>query len=269
MRRRARRPSPAAGSQRSLGFRQRCGVGATATEVSTAPPHSERFPGESDAYRRARNELLDAEVALRRQVEAVAAQRRGLPLGGPLALDYAFTEWDRAACAPRSVRLSELFEAGLDTLFLYSFMFKPGPGGSPLEVACPLCTSIIDGVDGELPHVTRQISFAVVARAPIERFQAHAHTRGWRHPRLLSSAGTSYNRDYRAQASDAEQFPMATVFVRRDGRIHHFWSSELLFTAADSGQHPRPVDFMWPLWAILDCTPAGRAPDWLPALDYR
>ena len=37
------------------------------------------FPGESGEYRRARNELLEAEAELRRLNEQVAAQRRALP----------------------------------------------------------------------------------------------------------------------------------------------------------------------------------------------
>ena len=40
------------------------------------------FPNESTAYREARNALLDAEIALRRQTEAVAEMRRSLPPGG-------------------------------------------------------------------------------------------------------------------------------------------------------------------------------------------
>jgi predicted dithiol-disulfide oxidoreductase (DUF899 family) len=44
--------------------------------------HSIRFPNESDEYRAARDALLDEEIALRRQTEAVAEQRRQLPLGG-------------------------------------------------------------------------------------------------------------------------------------------------------------------------------------------
>jgi predicted dithiol-disulfide oxidoreductase (DUF899 family) len=59
------------------------------------------------------------------------------------------------------------------------------------------------------------------------------------------------------------------VFARRDGRIHHFWSSELFDAPRDPGEHPRHVDFMWPLWAILDRTPDGRGADWNPKLDYR
>jgi predicted dithiol-disulfide oxidoreductase (DUF899 family) len=52
--------------------------------------HAFRFPGESDGYRRARNELLEAEMELRRQLERVAEQRRTLPAGGSVATDYAF-----------------------------------------------------------------------------------------------------------------------------------------------------------------------------------
>jgi predicted dithiol-disulfide oxidoreductase (DUF899 family) len=231
--------------------------------------HDTGFPGESVEYRRARDELLRAEIALRRQTEDVAAQRRALPLGGEVTEDYAFEGWDSAMGAGRAVRLSELFEGGKETLFLYSFMFIPGAGGDPLEVGCPSCTSIIDAVDGELQHVTQRINFAVVAKAPLERFRAHATARGWRNARLLSSADTTYNRDYQAEAPDGAQLPIATMFVRRGGKIHHVWSSELLFGPRDPDQHPRHVDFMWPLWSILDCTPEGRGSDWGPSLDYR
>jgi predicted dithiol-disulfide oxidoreductase (DUF899 family) len=233
-----------------------------------AAPHDRVLPGESAAYRRARNELLAAEIELRRRIEAVAALRRGLPLGGEAPEDYAFDEWDATAGRPRTVRLSELFEDGKDTLLLYSFMFKPSESGDPLEVPCPICTSIIDGIDGAVHHITRRISFAVVTKAPLERFGAHARARGWRRVRLLSSAGTTYNADYLAENDEQEQFAMGTVFVCRDGRIHHFWSSELWFVAPEPGQNPRHVDFMWPLWGVLDRTRGGRGADWMPELDY-
>ncbi len=230
--------------------------------------HDVRFPGESDQYRRARDELLKAEIDLRRQIEVVAAQRRRLPFGGLVPRDYTFEEWDAGTKAPRPVRLSELFEEGKDTLFLYSHMFIPGKAELPLEEGCPLCTSIIDAIDGEVPHITQQINFAVVARVPIERFRAHAQSRGWRHARLLSSAHNTYNHDYQAEAPDGSQFAMATVFARRDGKIHHFWSSELFLVPSEPGQDPRHVDFMWPLWSVLDRTPEGRGTDWRPELDY-
>src|SRR5258708_668341 len=168
--------------------------------------HDERFPGESDEYRQARDELLGEEPDLRRQIEAAAAKRRQLPLGGVVPEDYALTEWDGAVGKGRTVRLSELFADGKDALFVYSFMFRPGEeGGEPLEVPCPLCTSIIDGIDGAVPHIEQRINFAVVTKAPVERMEAHARARGWRHARLLSSAGSSFNVDYHAETPTEDQ----------------------------------------------------------------
>jgi predicted dithiol-disulfide oxidoreductase (DUF899 family) len=114
----------------------------------------------------------------------------------------------------------------------------------------------------------KRINFAVVAKAPIGRFQRHARSRGWRHARLLSSAHNSFNRDYLAEGPDGSQFPLAHVFTRRGRKIHHTWSSELWFTPADPGQDLRHVDFMWPLWSIFDTTPEGRGKTWGPQLDY-
>ena len=65
-----------------------------------------RWPGESEEYRRARDELLAAEVELRRQEEAVAAGRRELPVGGEVSEDFVF----QSAVGP--VRMSELFADG-------------------------------------------------------------------------------------------------------------------------------------------------------------
>ena len=66
------------------------------------------FPNESAEYREARNALLDAEIALRRQTEAVAEMRRALPPGGEVPEDFVF-ERIGADFRPESVRLSELF----------------------------------------------------------------------------------------------------------------------------------------------------------------
>jgi predicted dithiol-disulfide oxidoreductase (DUF899 family) len=44
--------------------------------------------------------------------------------------------------------------------------------------------------------------------------------------------------------------------------------SELVLAPSDPGQDHRHVDFMWPLWGILDCVPEGRGTTWRPLLDY-
>jgi hypothetical protein len=61
-----------------------------------------RWPNESEEYRRARDELLQAEIELRRREEAVAAKRRALPLGGRLKEDYAFAGPSGSCASPSS-----------------------------------------------------------------------------------------------------------------------------------------------------------------------
>jgi predicted dithiol-disulfide oxidoreductase (DUF899 family) len=223
------------------------------------------FPNESATYRAARDRLLDAEVALRRQTEAVASLRRRLPLGGEVREDYVFDEAADAADleSTRPVRLSELFAPGQNTLVVYNFMFGP-----KMKAACTSCTSILDGLDGSAPHITQRVSLAVVARSPLRRIREFARGRGWRNLRLLSSAGNSYNIDYHGEDEKGGQLPMLNVFVRRDGRIHHTYGTELLFAASDPGQDARHVDSIWPLWNMFDFTPEGRGTDWYPRLAY-
>ncbi len=224
--------------------------------------HATRFPGETDEYRAARDRLLQEEIELRRKIEAVAASRRALPLGGEVTKDYVF---DAASPAGGKIHFTELFAPGKDTLFLYNFMF---PERVDSMTPCPSCTSIIDAIDGAARHVAQRINFVVVAKAPIEKFMEHAERRGWRHARLLSSAGNGFNRDYHAEEQSGQQWPLAHVFAKRGGNIHHAWTSELWFAANDPGQDRRHVDFMWPMWSILDTTPEGRARDWGPTLGY-
>lgn len=219
------------------------------------------YPNETPEYRKARDELLDEEDALRSQVERVAALRRKLPLGGEIPEDYSFEERDDAG-GNRSVRLSELFRPGRDSLLIYGFMYGP-----KMEAACPMCTSFLDSLDGAAPHIAQQMNLAVCARSPIDRIAEHAERRGWTHLRLISSAGNTYPSDYHTEGANESQLPMANVFVRRAGRIHHFWGSEL-FDRPHPGGHPRHVDSLWPLWNVLDLTPEGRGTSWFPALDY-
>ncbi len=171
--------------------------------------HQARFPNESAEYRRARNSLLDAEITLRRQIEAVAAQRRALPPGGAVPEDYMFEEGEDA----RPIRMSELF-AGKPTLIAYSFMYGP-----KMDHACPNCTSILDALDGETRHVTQRASLVVIAKSPIARIIGYAKQRGWRNLRLLSSALNSYNADYHGENAKGEQTSMLNVFTLREGRI--------------------------------------------------
>jgi predicted dithiol-disulfide oxidoreductase (DUF899 family) len=57
-----------------------------------------QYPNESAEYRAARNALLDDEIALRAQIEAVAAKRRALPPGGEVPEDLSSSGSARRAC---------------------------------------------------------------------------------------------------------------------------------------------------------------------------
>jgi predicted dithiol-disulfide oxidoreductase (DUF899 family) len=231
--------------------------------------HSFRFPGENDSYRQARNQLLQAEVELRRRVEEVAALRRQLPLGGALPEDYVFEEGSTDLSDSQTVRqvsLSQLFQPGndKDTLAIYSFMFGP-----KMKAACPMCTAMLDSLNGTAVHATQRINLAVVAKSPLERIRAFARERGWNRLRLLSSAGNNYNRDYYGENAEGDQQPSLNIFVRRDGKIHHSYHTELVLVPPDPGQNQRHIDMIWPLWNLLDFTPEGRGSDWFPSLNYR
>ena len=224
--------------------------------------HSVRFPGESESYRAARNELLEAEIQLRRNIEAVAAKRRSLPLGGKVEQDYVFDQ-TTSANSTQKARLSDLFAEGKDTLIIYSFMYGP-----QMAEPCVMCTSMIDGLNGQARHVEQRVNLAVVARSPIARIMQFARERGWTNVRLLSSSDCTYNRDYHAETEDGSQWPALNVFVRRHGAIHHFYNAELLYAPSDAGQNQRHVDLIWPLWNLFDLTPDGRGEKWYPRLSY-
>jgi len=215
------------------------------------------FPNESGEYRTRRNELLQAEADLRRRVEDVARLRRELPQGGTVAEDYVFDALDGNGTRIKR-RMSELFVDGKDTLFLYGFMYGP-----EMEQPCPSCSSIIDAFNGNARHIQENIAIAIVARSPIERIGEFAAQRGWDKLTCVSSANNSYGKDYHAESEEGGQLPMANVFQRDKNGIRHFWASELMFEPFDGD--PRHLDMMWPLWNVLDTTPAGRG-EWNPDL---
>src|SRR5258708_11553269 len=138
--------------------------------------HSIQFPNETSAYRDARNELLEAEIALRKNIEDIAAQRRKLPLGGQLQEDYVFDEGAADISdsqTTRTTRFSELFDPGKDTLAVYSYMFGPN-----MKAACVSCTSILDGLNGTAPHARQRINFVVAAKSPLARIRERARGPG-------------------------------------------------------------------------------------------
>jgi predicted dithiol-disulfide oxidoreductase (DUF899 family) len=215
------------------------------------------WPNETQQYRSHRDRLVLAEAELRAKAEEVAALRRGLPPGGKPKEDYIFLDARTGA----QVRLSELFGPAHDALLLYSLMYAPG--GKP----CPMCTSLLDGLNAAAPQLGRRMALAVSAKAGPRELSDFADRRGWSNLRFVSSNGNSYNLDYRAEDSSGSQLPMMHVWIRKDGGIHHFWASELFYhNDPEWKAQPRHADMIWPLWNVLDLTPEGRGSDWYPKI---
>ena len=231
------------------------------------------FPNESADYRAARNALLADEIALRRQIEAVAAKRRALPPGGDIAEDYVF-ERIGAHQRPETVRLSELF-AGKPAIILYSFMWS-----ADRDVPCSGCTHLLDSIDGGARYIDDRAPLYIVAKSPIARLTEWARVRGWPHMTFLSDVTTRYSADY---FGDTRKFPAAmraardlkpgeewdetifNVFRNDDGAIRHHWGSEMAFAPSDPDQDHRAGDLVDSLWGLLDMTPEGRG-DYFPTV---
>jgi Bacterial protein of unknown function (DUF899) len=145
--------------------------------------------------------------------------------------------------APTATRptcgVSEMFAPGKDPLVIYSMMFPRDPGderpGAPggrtallplVEGPCPSCTAC--SISSMARPSTSASTLAAVGKAPLSRILTFAE-RGWRRLRLLSSAGSTYNRDYFAETAEGHQRLMSTV-PRPHG--HATWSH---------GQGPRQV----------------------------
>jgi predicted dithiol-disulfide oxidoreductase (DUF899 family) len=216
---------------------------------------SKPYPNDSDEYRRARTALLAEEVELRRHIERVAAQRRALPLGGE-ARGYEFEDENG-----KTVKLADLFGRH-DTLVTYFWMFGP-----QRERPCPMCTSFLGSIDVPSKDISQRVAIAAIGRSPVERQLAFARERGWRHLKFYASVGDDFARDYRGLAPDGSEWPALDVWVKRDGKVFHFWGSELGGTG-DPDQDPRGAPDPTPLWNILDWTPGGRGTDWYPKLAY-
>lgn len=201
----------------------------------------------SDAYKQARTRLLEAETALRDQVETVAALRRDLPEDTPVAEDYAFTEIVDGA--PRTVHLSDLF-GDRETLMIVHYMWAPKN-----ERPCPMCSLWTDSYNAVQKHLQQRTSFAVAAKKDAETLSAFAQQKGWTDTRFVSTGGTSFNRDFGMEDADENQDPGVSVFTRdRDGTIRHFYT----ISAIMGPDSYRGMDLTSPVWNYFDLLPQGR-----------
>jgi len=213
-----------------------------------------RYPNECHEYRKARDKLLEEEQALVEKTRLVAELRRQLPLGGRLKKDYEF-QWANDGKVGQSIKFSELF-GDKSTLLLYNFMYGPD-----WDNPCPSCTSLMDGFDRSAYQVMQDAAFCGIAKAPPQKINDWARTRGWSQIDLVSGIDASFQADYLCQGeNDNMQWSVLHVFRKHDDEIFHSWGSEL------QGNH---VDTVWPYWNLMDFTPAGRPNHQMPPQNFR
>src|SRR5213595_723807 len=140
--------------------------------------------GTREEWQSARDELARLEAEHAELTQKVTEQRRQLPWV-PVEKEYEFDTEDGKKT------LAELFD-GRSQLLAYNIMYGPD-----YEVgACPGCTSLADGFDGQLIHMNkRDVTFICFSRAPIDRLTAYKKRMGW-HFLYVSTYGTDFPFDF-------------------------------------------------------------------------
>jgi predicted dithiol-disulfide oxidoreductase (DUF899 family) len=189
-----------------------------------------------DKWQAASAALLVKEKELTRALDALAAERRRLPMVR-IEKDYAFEGPD----GERS--LLDLFE-GRDQLIVYHFMFAPG------EDPCTGCSSFTDNI-ADLSHLhARDTSLVLIARASVGEIEAFKSRMGWTMP-WYSSQHSDFNYDFGRTTDDGSERFGLSVFLRDGDDTYRTY-----FTTS------RGVDRLRLDFNLLDLTPFGRQEEW-------
>jgi predicted dithiol-disulfide oxidoreductase (DUF899 family) len=224
-----------------------------------------RWPANTSTdYIQARNELLKEEYALRANIERVAAMRRALPQGS-LMPEYSFTEAAADQQADSATKTTTLADLAVDgrSVVLYHFMYDPTD-----TEPCGMCSMIVDSFNGIGKHMAQNVNFAIVGAAPLPKLQAWAKQRAWSNIRVLSSHGTTFNKDMNVErpewAKDSNQIPGVSVFRKdEEGKVRHVYTA---YASIDPGSE-RGLDLLAGTYNVLDLTPEGRG-DWYASNEY-
>jgi predicted dithiol-disulfide oxidoreductase (DUF899 family) len=204
----------------------------------------------------ARKQLLTKEKELTRLRDQLTTERLRLP--------WVRVEKEYVFDGPAGkLTLSGLFQ-GRSQLYIKHFMMGPG-----VQHQCVGCSLEVDHVEGLLPHLeNHDISYVVVARAPIEEIEVVRQQMEWKFL-WVSSFNNDFNYDFhvsfkpeevragRAQynfdtapdwAIEVEELSGRSIFYPNDrGEIFHTYSS-----------YARGGEEVLGIYGILDAMPKGR-----------
>jgi len=206
----------------------------------------------------ARTAFLKKEKELTRLRDELSKQRRELPWE-KVEKNYVFD-------GPNGkTKLADLFE-GRSQLLVYHFMLGPN-----WAEGCPSCSFLADHYDGAIPHLNaRDVTLAVISRAPLAQIQAFQKRMGWKF-NWISSNGNDFNFDYKVSFTQQdidkkepnynfntipfslEEGPGLSAFYKDEtGNIFHTYSA-----------YARGLDILIGAYNFLDFAPKGRDEDGL------
>jgi predicted dithiol-disulfide oxidoreductase (DUF899 family) len=222
--------------------------------------------GTHEQWQTERDELLALEKELTRRSDELAAKRRELPWVA-VEKDYRFeTE-------AGTKTLAELFD-GRPQLMVYHFMFGP-----PYEAGCPVCSSITDTLNAQVPHLkARDTTLLLSSRAPLERLLGYRDRMGWEIP-WVSTIGPDFNRDLGFLHTEEELKPFlaGTIPVTVEQNARMCGTDAAGYVAEGPGMSvyalsdrngyrtyvttARGLEPAMAFYQLLDRVPAGRAED--------
>lgn len=202
----------------------------------------------------ARRALLREEKQHMQEMDNLTRKRQQLPWM-QIQQDYVF-QGEKG-----EVSLGDLFE-GRSQLIIYHFMFAPS-----WEQGCVSCSFWMDNFDGIEEHLAaRDISFAAISKAPIEKLAAFKKRMGW-NINWVSSFENSFNQDFNVSFGP-DHDPDAAVFYNfnEKGRNHDEEAHGASVFYKDKGgalyrtysTYGRGLEMINLAYRYMDLTPKGR-----------
>ncbi len=204
----------------------------------------------------ARKDLLRREKELTHLRDKISCHRRELP--------WVKVEKEYMFDSPEGkVTLAELFD-GRSQLFIKHFMMGPGANHQ-----CVGCSLEVDHVEGLLEHLwNNDVTYVVVARAPIKEIEVVRKRMGWRFP-WVSSYHNDFNYDFNVSFRPQEVAAGRALYNFQEAPA---WaagiedlSGDSVFYKDESGQvfhtystYGRGGEQFLGIYGFLDVMPKGR-----------